>query len=132
MLLLLTSAAVLLAAPCAAASRPSIWKVGNDVHVEASAVPGIPPDWRYVDGFGRERLFRGVNVVYKDPPWLPTATSFNTNFSWVADDAKLLGSMGFNLIRLGVISHWRDCHFADALSPSLLIHLLKVEGGAAE
>ena len=29
-------------------------------------------------------------------------------------------------------SHWRDCHFADALSPSLLIHLLKVEGGAAE
>ena len=23
------------------------------------------------------------------------------------------------------------CHFADALSPSLLIHLLKVEGGAA-
>jgi hypothetical protein len=104
MLLLLTSAAAqLLAAPCAAASRPSIWKVGNDVHVEASAVPGIPPDWRYVDGFGRERLFRGVNVVYKDPPWLPTATSFNTNFSWVADDAKLLGSMGFNLIRLGAI-----------------------------
>ena len=26
----------------------------------------------------------------------------------------------------------RDCHFADALFPSLLIHLLKVEGGAAE
>ena len=29
-------------------------------------------------------------------------------------------------------SHWRDCHFADATSPSLLKHLLKVEGGAAE
>jgi hypothetical protein len=29
-------------------------------------------------------------------------------------------------------SHWRDCHFADALSPSLLKHLLKVEDGAAE
>ena len=30
-------------------------------------------------------------------------------------------------------SHWREfCHFADALSPSLLKHLLKVEGGAAE
>ena len=28
--------------------------------------------------------------------------------------------------------HWRDCHFVDALSPSLLIHLLKVDGGAAE
>ena len=28
----------------------------------------------------------------------------------------------------GEDSHWRDCHFADALSPSLLKHLLKVEG----
>ena len=28
-------------------------------------------------------------------------------------------------------SPWRDCHFADALYPSLLKHLLKVEGGAA-
>ena len=26
----------------------------------------------------------------------------------------------------------RSCHFADALSPSLLEHLLKVDGGAAE
>ena len=29
-------------------------------------------------------------------------------------------------------SHRRDCHFADAPSTSLLIHLLKVEGAAAE
>ena len=29
-------------------------------------------------------------------------------------------------------SHWRDCHFADALSPSLLKHLTNMEGGAAE
>ena len=29
-------------------------------------------------------------------------------------------------------SRRRDCHFADALSPSLLKHPLKVEGGAAE
>ena len=28
-------------------------------------------------------------------------------------------------------SHRRDCHFADALSLSLLKHLLKVEGDAA-
>ena len=31
-----------------------------------------------------------------------------------------------------VVSHWRDCHFADALSPSLLKQLLKGERGAAE
>ena len=29
-------------------------------------------------------------------------------------------------------NHRRDCDFADALSPSLLMHLLKVEGGEAE
>ena len=29
-------------------------------------------------------------------------------------------------------SRWRVYHFADALSPLLLIHMLKVEGGAAE
>ena len=28
-------------------------------------------------------------------------------------------------------SRWRDCHFTDTPSPSLLKHLLKVEGGAA-
>ena len=34
----------------------------------------------------------------------------------------------------GRSSHWQDCYSADALSlsPSLLIRLLKVEGGAAE
>ena len=28
-------------------------------------------------------------------------------------------------------SHWRDCHFDDALSPSLLKHVRKVEGGCS-
>ena len=32
----------------------------------------------------------------------------------------------------GETSHWRDCHSAGALSPSLLKHLTKAEGGAAE
>ena len=32
----------------------------------------------------------------------------------------------------GTAGHRRDCHSAHALSPSLLIHLLQVEGGAAE
>ena len=35
-------------------------------------------------------------------------------------------------LKAGGSSHWRDCHFADAPSPSLLKHLLKVEGAAAE
>lgn len=84
-------------APLAAHSRTP------PTFVEATEISGLPTDWRFVDVSGRERLFRGVNVVYKDPPWLPTATAFNTNFSFVADDAKLLSSLGFNLIRLGVM-----------------------------
>ena len=32
----------------------------------------------------------------------------------------------------GGVNHWRDRHFADALSPSILKHLIKVERGAAE
>ena len=39
---------------------------------------------------------------------------------------------GQNGALCGGASRRRDCHFADALSPSLLIHLLKAEGGAAE
>ena len=33
---------------------------------------------------------------------------------------------------LSCASHWRDCHFADALSPSPLKHLLKVELGVQQ
>ena len=32
-------------------------------------------------------------------------------------------------LREGGRSHWRDCHFADAPSPSVLKHLIGVEGG---
>ena len=32
----------------------------------------------------------------------------------------------------GAVSHWRDLHFADALSPSLLKHLLKLKGGVQQ
>ena len=37
--------------------------------------------------------------------------------------------MGLTVLSAGTSSHWREfCHFADALSSSLLKHLLKVEG----
>ena len=70
---------------------------------ERTSVSGLSADHRFVDEDGRERLYRGINVVYTDAPWLPTATEFNANSSWVADDAKLLASLGFNLICLGVM-----------------------------
>ena len=90
----------MLAAPLCALAAAAAAGPPHPVHVEPTTLPGHPTDYRFVDSAGRERLFRGINVVYKDPPWLPTAKAFNTNFSFVADDAKLLASMGFNLLRL--------------------------------
>ena len=56
-----------------------------------------------MDSHGRERLFRGVNVVYKDPPWLPHTAAFDADLSFVQADVDLLASLGVNLIRLGVM-----------------------------
>ena len=52
---------------------------------------------KFVDTSGREVFFRGVNVVYKDPPYLPTVPSFHANLSFVEDDVKLLASVGVNV-----------------------------------
>lgn len=38
---------------------------------------------RFVDEAGRTMHFRGVNVVYKDPPYLPHAEEFHANLSFV-------------------------------------------------
>ena len=74
-----------------------------------------PTSHRYFfnDEFNRTRLFRGVNVVYKDPPYLPKMDRFNANLSFVQDDVLYLKSMGVNLIRLslmwpGKIDRWID------------------------
>merc|ERR1711936_323408 len=58
---------------------------------------------RILDGFGRERIFHGENVVMKTTPFVPITTHFDARYSFVEEDAKLLASMGHNTIRLGVL-----------------------------
>jgi len=59
---------------------------------------------RFIDAHGRERHFRGTNVVVKDPPWGPwLVETFDSNLSFVEADVELLASWGVNLIRLGVM-----------------------------
>eukprot|EP01006_Ploeotia_vitrea_P017907 TRINITY_DN49147_c0_g1_i1.p1 TRINITY_DN49147_c0_g1~~TRINITY_DN49147_c0_g1_i1.p1 ORF type:complete len:506 (-),score=47.68 TRINITY_DN49147_c0_g1_i1:40-1557(-) len=58
---------------------------------------------RVKDTQGRERYFHGVNVVYKSPPYHPLLTHFHPNLSFVAEDGKLLQSLGVNVIRLGTM-----------------------------
>ncbi|KAL2920087.1 hypothetical protein HK105_200153 [Polyrhizophydium stewartii] len=57
-----------------------------------------------VDQYGRTRLFRGVNVVYKAPPWHPATDRFDASTSFVEKDAEILAQLGINAIRLAI--HW--------------------------
>ena len=58
---------------------------------------------RFIDDLGRERIFRGVNAVYKIAPWLPSTDRFNATESLSPEDAEILKSWGFNIVRLGVM-----------------------------
>jgi len=67
--------------------------------VSASTVP----PYRFVDACGRQVVFRGVNKVNKSPPYYPSPTVFSPGASATPADAALWQSLGFNLIRLGVM-----------------------------
>ena len=55
------------------------------------------------DSLGRQRVFHGVNAVYKIPPWAPSQGQWNAYDSLVEKDFQDLSSWGFNFIRLGVM-----------------------------
>lgn len=54
------------------------------------------------DSFGRIVTLRGVNAVYKRAPYTLTVTPNKPN-SLTAADAQRIASLGFNVVRLGVI-----------------------------
>eukprot|EP00941_MAST-03F_sp_MAST-3F-sp1_P000622 g622.t1 len=65
---------------------------------------------RIVDDLNRERLWRGINVVYKSAPYAPRTegwpkgtSSLDDPLAFGQDDATFLASMGFNVIRLNVM-----------------------------
>lgn len=62
-----------------------------------------PISHRFVDEFGRTRIFHGVNSVYKVFPWYPQTTGFDAKSSLSDIDAKNLKGWGFNVVRLGVM-----------------------------
>ncbi len=62
-----------------------------------------PATQRFVDGCGRERLFRGVNKVEKTPPYYSSPTVFTPGDSLTPGDAAVQQSLGFNAMRLGVL-----------------------------
>ena len=56
---------------------------------------------QFIDEQGRERFFRGINVVVKSFPFLPETKSFNVVNSFSEEDMVNLEDWGFNIIRLG-------------------------------
>lgn len=59
---------------------------------------------KFIDEYGRTRIFHGVNIVYKLPPYIPANDKFDPYLSFTADeDIKYLKQFGFNLVRLGVM-----------------------------
>lgn len=58
---------------------------------------------RFVDLHGRVRFFHGINVVYKEWPWLPRSDRFDVQNSVSREDMENLRSWGFNIVRLGVM-----------------------------
>jgi len=60
----------------------------------------VDPNTQYfIDEYGRVRIFHGVNVVYKLPPFLPNLTHFDPQNSLTDDDLNNLHHWGFNVIR---------------------------------
>ena len=61
-----------------------------------------PSNGQFVDEYGRTRIFHGLNVVYKQPPFVPNSSAWDPYTSFSERDAQDLRRWGFNLIRLGV------------------------------
>lgn len=57
----------------------------------------------YVDIEGRVRVFHGVNIVVKNPPYVPIEDHFDPLFSLSEEDYDYLTKFGFNVVRLGII-----------------------------
>eukprot|EP00026_Physarum_polycephalum_P007748 Phypoly_transcript_07814.p1 GENE.Phypoly_transcript_07814~~Phypoly_transcript_07814.p1 ORF type:complete len:482 (+),score=58.45 Phypoly_transcript_07814:61-1506(+) len=55
------------------------------------------------DEYGRERLFHGVNVVYKTFPYFPITDHFDSRYSFCEQDLEYLEEWGLNVVRLGVM-----------------------------
>ncbi|CAD8101706.1 unnamed protein product [Paramecium primaurelia] len=56
----------------------------------------------FVDDDGTIRIFHGLNIVYKPPPYYPIMDHFDVMTSFSDLDCQLITSLGFNIIRLHV------------------------------
>lgn len=78
--------------------------VASDVHQSFVQRPWIDRASRsFRDAAGRHMILHGVNVVYKVPPYIPSAGAFDSDTSLNEADISDLQTWGFNLVRLGIM-----------------------------
>ena len=95
---LLVAAALLLAARAAPlAPAPQLDAACGSIAVRADSTGA------FADACGRQRLFRGVNVVQKAFPWLPRLDAFDPFTSLAPADLPFMRSFGVNSMRLGAM-----------------------------
>jgi hypothetical protein len=70
-------------------------KVDKITHIDKS--------FGYRDKLGRERYFRGLNVVYKGIPYYPLIQEYDRRLSFNQDDIEFLAFLNVNVIRLGIM-----------------------------
>jgi len=68
-------------------------------YCQLSSIQVDPNTQQFIDEYGRVRIFHGVNVVYKLPPFLPNLTDFDPQNSLTDVDLNNLQQWGFNVIR---------------------------------
>jgi endoglycosylceramidase len=101
-----------LVALAAAGVAAALVGVGARVHAPMSgAAPGPaqprvqvdPASQLFVDSDGRVRIFHGTNAVYKVAPFVPILDEWDVLNSLAPADMALMASLGFNVVRLGVL-----------------------------
>lgn len=103
-----SSSLILLASFAAATSAEAYFHVGSALGTHPSPrklqeVKIDPNSHGFIDTTGRQRIFHGMNAVYKIAPWHPDVSGFDFQNSLSAVDASNLRKWGFNIVRLGVM-----------------------------
>jgi endoglycosylceramidase len=97
-------------------SAPSSPKVQVKDYVSGRIyAPGGP---FFYDSHGRVVIFHGVNAVYKHPPFVLYPDP-GKPWSFTAKDAKEIASLGFNVVRLGILWQGLEPGYLGPNSPSI-------------
>lgn len=83
--------------------KNSKWPFVNLPTPKVYKITHVDDSFGYRDKLGRERYFRGLNVVYKGPPYYPLIDEYDRRLSFNQDDVEFLAFLNVNVIRLGIM-----------------------------